>query len=300
MSILLLLAGYLAAVGWLAPRRLAGSAWSVRAPRSAAATWAVLALSWAVAAVMTVHVLALPGHLRARPGRWLAPTATGSPLEGAAGHHHALSLGALALAAAACVVGAGLLRAARARARHREMLDVVGRRDRARGWWVVEDERAAVWCLPGDGGRVVLTRGALERLDAEHRSAVVAHERAHLRGRHHLAVAAAKALGDALPWLPVARLMAHQVPVLVEMAADDAALRHCTPRVLAEALCVVAAGGRPGGTLAAGAHAAVQRVRRLLQPGGRLPPALALPVRLGWWAALVALPVAPVLVACGP
>ncbi|WP_344438883.1 M56 family metallopeptidase [Kitasatospora nipponensis] len=259
-------------------------------------TWAALVLSFAAAVVMVVHAVSEPGHLRERPGRWLAWASAASPAEGAAGHDQALLLGSLAVMAVASVVGAGWVRAARIRARHRAVLAVASRQDAENDWCVVEDNRPAVWCVPGCGGQVVLTRGALQRLAPAHREAVVAHERAHLAGRHHLCVGAAKALGSAFSWLPLARRMAQQVPVLAEMAADDAALRHCTPRVLAEALCIVAGGGTPSGTLAAGSQAAVQRVHRLLQPTGPLPFA----VRGAWWAALAVLPVVPVLLACGP
>ncbi|GAA1240795.1 hypothetical protein GCM10009665_34560 [Kitasatospora nipponensis] len=294
--VLPLLALCLALAGWGAPRLLSGSSWALRAPRIALATWAALVLSFAAAVVMVVHAVSEPGHLRERPGRWLSWSAVASPAEGAAGHDQALSLGAIVLTAVAAVVGTGWVRTARTRARHRAVLAVAGRQDTEHDWCVVEDDRPAVWCVPGRGGRVVLTRGALERLAPAHREAVVAHERAHLAGRHHLWVGAAKALGDALGRLPLAREMARQVPVLVEMAADDAALRHCTPRVLAQALCIVAGGGTPRGTLAAGSHAAVQRVRRLLQPARPLPPALC----AAWWLVLTVLPAVPVLLACGP
>src|SRR5262249_24422987 len=90
------------------------------------------------------------------------------------------------------------------------------------------------------------------------------------------------------------------VALLVEMLADDRALRHRPARELATALLRVGASGMgqaPSGTLAAVRAAdgeTAGRVARLLAPAPRLPaPALA-PIG-GAAAALVAVPVALLL-----
>ena len=49
--------------------------------------------------------------------------------------------------------------------------------------------RPAVYCVPGRPPTIVLTTGALAVLDTEQLTAVLAHERAHLAGRHHLLLA---------------------------------------------------------------------------------------------------------------
>ncbi len=295
MSGLALLGLYAAATGWILPRALAGARWAARAPRAAIATWAVLNVACAVTLAMALHRVATPAGHGPWPLRWPAGSVA-AVSGGISPHGQALWLGVAVLTALAVLVGAGWAGAARARRSHRDTLDLVARPDRAGGWWELPDDRPAAWCLPGRGGRVVLTRGAVRQLSPAHREAVLAHERAHLAGRHHLLTSGAAALGRALRWLPAARLAAVQVPLLVEMAADDAALRCCEPKVLAEALCTVAAGLAPRGTLGAGAHAVVARVQRLLAPGGRLPAL----VRGGWWAVVPLLPAVPVLLACGP
>lgn len=299
MSVLVLLVLFVAAVGWVLPRRLAGAPWAARAPRAAVASWVALIVSCAVGVAMAVHWIATPAHHGQGPLSWLVRMG-GSARVGVEGHGQAFGLAVAALAVPGAVVAAGWFRAARARGRHREVLELVARRDGRGGWWVLEDDRPAAWCVPGRGGRIVLTRAAAEQLSPRHREAVLAHEGAHLAGRHHLLTAGAAALGRALPWLPAARAAAAQVPLLVEMAADDVALRRCEPRLLAEALCAVAAGptpgGAPGGALGAGAHAVVARVQRLLEPARGLP-ALA---RGAWWAAVVLLPTVPVVLGCGP
>ncbi|WP_441249349.1 M56 family metallopeptidase [Kitasatospora sp. McL0602] len=293
MSVPLLLLAFVLAVGWVLPGRLAATRWAARAPRAAIASWAALIAACAVGVAMAVHWAVTPEHHGEAPMSWLLRP--GAASEGLTGHGEALALGLAALAVPGVVVAAGWQRAARARTRHREALELVARPG-GDGWWVLEGDRPAAWCVPGRGGRVVLTRAAAEQLSPERRAAVLAHERAHLAGRHHLLTVGATALGRALPWLPAAKAAAAQVPLLVEMAADDVALRRCEPRLLAEALCVVAAGRAPVGGLGAGGHAVVARVQRLLAPGRGLPVA----ARGLWWVLAVLLPAVPVLVGCGP
>ncbi|MFE9423488.1 M56 family metallopeptidase [Kitasatospora sp. NPDC006697] len=295
MAALLLLLGYTAAVVGPLPRALARARWTGRAPGSAIVLWAGLWLALVSAVAMTAHTLSEPGHLRDAPLGWLARDAERA-VEGPSGHRHALLFGAAVLGAAGAVVAAGWLRAARVRRRHRRVLDLVARQEAGAGWWTVPDERAAAWCVPGRGGRIVLSTGAVAQLGPAERAAVLAHERAHLRGRHHLLSGAAGALARALPRLPLARAAAEQVPLLVEMAADDRALRHCSARTLATALCTVAAGRSPGHALAAGEVGALTRVRRLLAGAPPLP----LGGRAACWMLAAGLPAVPVLLACGP
>src|SRR2546430_14723723 len=64
---------------------------------------------------------------------------------------------------------------------------------------LLDHDEAAAWCLPGAGGQVVLTTAAVHALDEAQLAAVLAHERAHQRGRHHLLVALAGSLAAAFP-----------------------------------------------------------------------------------------------------
>ncbi|WP_460624957.1 M48 family metalloprotease, partial [Kitasatospora kifunensis] len=60
---------------------------------------------------------------------------------------------------------------------------------------VLTDDRADAYALPGrlgQPGRIVVTTGMLRALTAPERAALLAHERAHLCGRHHLLLAAAE------------------------------------------------------------------------------------------------------------
>jgi beta-lactamase regulating signal transducer with metallopeptidase domain len=130
----------------------------------------------------------------------------------------------------------------------------------------------------------VISAGALDLLDQAELAAVLAHERAHLRERHDLVLLPFTALLRAFRWSGVACEAHAAVALLVEMLADDRALRHRPARELATALLRVGAAGgvrAPTGALAvadddAGGQVAA-RVSRLLRPPPRLPlPALVL------------------------
>jgi Zn-dependent protease with chaperone function len=69
----------------------------------------------------------------------------------------------------------------------------------------------------------VLPTGAIGALDEAQLRAVLAHERAHLSGRHQLLVTMASALGDAFPGVPTFRVACEQVARLAELRADVAA-----------------------------------------------------------------------------
>ncbi|MEU7737386.1 M56 family peptidase, partial [Streptomyces griseus] len=84
------------------------------------------------------------------------------------------------------------------------------------------------------------------------------------------------------------------VDEVLEMAADDHALRRCPRGALAAAMYTLAAGEAPNGALAAGGRTALVRLRRVLAPAHRAHPALRCAVGTG---ALIT-PVLPVLLTC--
>jgi Zn-dependent protease with chaperone function len=182
----------------------------------------------------------------------------------------------VALVSAATLWPAGwvltqLLVARRERHSTLDALALVSRDDAALGATVVDTHVAAAYCLPGRHGRVVLTTAAVDALDADEVAAVIAHERAHLRGRHHLAVAVASGLRRAFPLAPLFATAADEIARLVEMRADDVAARG-TDRISVAAALVALAGMRaPRAALAAADSAGASRVMRLLEPAGPVP-----------------------------
>ncbi|TQL67225.1 Zn-dependent protease with chaperone function [Nocardioides albertanoniae] len=154
---------------------------------------------------------------------------------------------------------------------------------------VIDQGPATVFCLPHWArGDVYVTNAALEVLSRAELAAVLEHERAHLRGRHALVVSAATVLGTAFPFVPLFRAAANAVPGLVEMAADDAAVRHTDRHVVAGALLCLAEAATPATAFGAGGSTVIRRVRRLVDPDPRsggfrvvLVTAVALAVLLG-------------------
>jgi Zn-dependent protease with chaperone function len=221
--------------------------------------------------------------------------------------HHALDrwpaiawIGALAAVALAVRIVVTTVRVGRAlrcrRARHRLALSLVGKRDPALGAVVVEAAEPLVYCVPGGGGTVVVTTGARRALTELQLSAVLAHERAHLAERHHLAIGWAGALSRALPRLRLFAECAAHTARLLEMRADDVAAGAHGALPVATALAALGVRSAPAGALGATGSATVLRVERLLaaeqRPADRRRDRLAL---AGLLVGLAAVPVVVVL-----
>ena len=87
---------------------------------------------------------------------------------------------------------------------------------------VVRGSAVEAYALPGWPGRIVVSGSLLEALDEPGRAALLAHERAHLAGRHHLFTTVAHLAAAANPVLvPLART----VDYTVERWADEHAAR---------------------------------------------------------------------------
>jgi Zn-dependent protease with chaperone function len=158
---------------------------------------------------------------------------------------------------------------------------------------VVDDDAPAAYCLPCGRYRVVISAGALDVLGTDQLRAVLAHERAHLGGRHHLILSVAAALSRAFPRVPLFTRAEPELGRLAEMAADDAAARRQGAEHLARALVILSKAGARPAALAAGGPAAVTRIERLLDPPR---PRQARHARL----AIVAALLFPAAIACLP
>lgn len=236
------------------PALLARAAWPLRAPRAAVALWQ----SVAVAAVLS----AFSAGLAVASRLLVSGSAPGWPLLLCAG----------VMLAATAVVGIRLLTAMlqvavgtrRHRARHRTVVDLVGEcRHEMRDVRVLQVDEPLAYCLPGLRSRVVLSAGTLSALSNTELTAILRHERAHLRARHDLVLEAFIAVHTAFPRFVRSNSALGAVELLVELLADDAAVRAVGPRPLARALVACASARTPVGALAAGGPGAVVRVRRL-------------------------------------
>lgn len=144
-------------------------------------------------------------------------------------------------------------------ARHRAALDLVSRFDARRGVWIVDHPDPTAYSVPGRPGRVVLSTGTLEILEPAEVAAVISHERAHLRGRHHLLTALTRNCAAAFRFLPVARRAPTTVGYLLERVADEVACRNHEPLSLAKALRVMSLGGAAQSRLLGASEAAIER-----------------------------------------
>jgi Zn-dependent protease with chaperone function len=286
------LAGYAVAAGLLAPVVLRRS-WAWRAPRFALGLWLMLGLSW-VAAVLAVLAAATPVQMT-----WRWHGTVGGMAQSGQGRPAAVLASLLAAAVLARLAGClarTLALARRERRAHAAFLRAAGRPDHALGAVILEQDAPAAYCLPGRGQRVVVSAGAIAALRPAQLGAVLAHEHAHLRGRHHLLVATASALGRAFPFVPLLAQAGSEVPVLAEMAADDRAARRHERADLAAALVILATATARPAALTAHGPAAIARIQRLLAP----PPRSRRPARIARLAAGTAALALPTAIACLP
>ncbi|MFJ9706055.1 M56 family metallopeptidase [Streptomyces sp. NPDC101234] len=297
------LAGYAVLVGVVVPPLLARAPWAHRAPAAAVLAWQGLMVTFVVATALSVyHVVTAEQHVH--DGVIGLLTACGLSADASSAGDVPPSFDdALAIAAPVAVVLLPVgwlvrcsLRARRARNRQLDVLTLVGEPAPEYGATIVDHGIPAVYCLGGRRARVVVTSGALDVLTEEQLRAVLDHERAHIVGRHHLPKILVDAFSRAFRGLPLARHAKQQTNLLLEMVADDRALRHHSRDALAAAMCEVAAGRAPAAALGAGGSGVLIRLRRVLAPQPR-------PHRVAWLGiivAAVAAPLLPLTVACVP
>ncbi|MFD2094099.1 M48 family metalloprotease [Blastococcus deserti] len=272
-----------ALLAWPVPALLARARWPRRDPLVALVCWQAIGLAGGLSMVgaLLVHGLAPWGHSLPEAAWSLAAgSPAGEPVRG--DHWVALTLaGVLASELLGVLVLSGL-RTARTRRRHRELLELVVQPSaELPDTRLLEHPAPVAFCIPGARPLLVLSSGMVAELDEDQLAAVVAHERAHLRERHHLLLLPFVAWEAALPVLPAAARAHAAVRELVEMRADDVALASLSGsaprRTLARAIVAAVGGaggaGVPSGALAVTGGVAASRVVRLLEPPSPLPVA---------------------------
>ena len=310
-------------LAWPVPIFLSRAQWPARSPFTAMLLWQAIALAGGLSMIgaMLVYGLEPVGDnliagLRALAGMVLfnAPTT-------ALGFWHLFALSAAALLTAHLVFTLLLTyyKIERQRRRHRELLALLASPSaEGTGTLVINHDSPVAYCLPGGARSVtVLSDGLMAALEPAELRAVLSHENAHLNQRHHLLLWAFAAWRQALPWLPTTRLAQESVNSLIEMLADDVALKTESKVTLIKAIAIVASGSSgagggfpPGGQAslalegletAAGvtgsdsARTTASRVSRLLSPQPQLS-ATARGAVLAGCALLLALPTALLIV----
>lgn len=277
LASVLLLHGFLVAV--IAPRRLRRLDRHGFPPAVAMAGWiaamVAVVLSWTAGVIAAgVAVARAGGDLHALfVGCVSALVNVFDGLHGSAAQAAML----IAAVAAGLAVGALCVRVAlvhhRARTRaqwHRDLALIIGdRRHGPAGTVVIEAEERVVYCVAGRPPAIVMTSAALACLDTQQLAAVLAHEHAHLRGRHHAVVAVTRALAKVMPRIRLFSDGSVAIARLVELRADEVAARMHDRGALVDAL-VALTGPRPKSSraLAASGIDVVERVERLLAGPG--------------------------------
>jgi len=107
---------------------------------------------------------------------------------------------------------------------------------------VLRTEQPHAFAVPGSPGHIVISTGLLHQLHPEERRAVLAHERAHLRCRHHRYTQLSRAAASLFPFLlPIDRA----VRLGTERWADEEAAREVGDRsVVARAIARAALAGQ--------------------------------------------------------
>jgi len=263
------------------------ASWPRRSPAAAILLWQALGLAGGLAAVGALLAIGVSGpgnHVgvigglavlvgRVESGQLIAPHQ--SPLLTAL-RLIFLSAGFALLTVLYSVLVVAFADAIGARRRQRELLALLAHGDpKVPGALVIDYPAAAAYCLPGIRSQIVVSAGTLDLLAPAELTAVLAHERAHLRARHDLVLIPFTSLRRAFPRSAGVAEAHRTVALLVEMMADDRALRvrGLLPKELATALVrfgTAGADGAPAGALAVAEGELTARVLRLLTP----PPPL--------------------------
>jgi len=264
------------------PAMLARATWPMRAPRAAIVLWQSIALAAVLSAFSAGIAIASRLFVPGADGR---PTATITSEIDALGWP--LWAGLITVFALTVVIGARLTYAViqvaiatrRRRAHHRMMVDLLDMSHgsnppkvciKASGLRILDVKQPLAYCLPGVRSRVVVSEGTLKSLSDSEIAAILTHERAHLRARHDLVLEMFTAVHAAFPRFVRSGSALDAVRLLIEMLADDAAVRAAGPTPLARALVACASGRTPSGALAAGGPTTLLRLRRLGgQPNSR-------------------------------
>lgn len=276
MTVAAVLLVYIMATLAIGPRVLVWITAGGGAPRLAIGAWltavvTVLGCSIAVVALLLVEaaghwhfdgpdaiLVSCFEHLRAIAGGhagWLAQIVAVATV----------AVGVASLIAMCLRFGKSLSRMRQHTFRHANDVRVVGRTI-GRDLVVIDAPEPAAYCVLGRPPVIVVTSAALTALDHAQLAAVLAHERAHLGGRHTYLIAAVRGLAAALPRIRLFSEAAMHISCLLEMCADDSAARLHGRQPLLDGMVALAGANAPGHGLAAAGIAVLARAERLSDP----------------------------------
>jgi Zn-dependent protease with chaperone function len=277
VSVAVCLLLYGAVVCVVAPRLLPYLTRGGSAPVAAVAVWLIVVasvlVSWVAAAAALVVYAARTWH---RPDPLALAACLAEVRSAVAGNSGlAMQIGLVAATAVlsafvvvlASRVGRFLTTARVSSRRHAESARIIGRRVAGIDGLVIDAPQKVAYCVGGRPGTVVITSAAVAALERPHLDAVLAHERAHLAGRHHLLLTATRALATSVPQLRLFTVAHAEVARLLEMCADDcAARRHGPTALLAAIVSLTSPNPIPTTALGATSIGVTARATRLTEP----------------------------------
>lgn len=255
------------ALAWPVPLLLARARWPQSAPGLALALWQSIALAGGISMIgslLLAGVGPFGGTLTERLDTVAAHLFTGS-LPRNVTLANIFSVSAAVLLATHLILNLALTstKSRNQRRAHMELLAMLSsplpNTPRTR---IIDHPAPAAYCLPGMPSVTVLSEGMIDLLSPEQLEAVLAHERAHLRQKHHLLLDAFRSWRRSLPWFPIATRAEAAVGLLTEMLADDAAREVAGDDVLAQAIRLVDDTGSAGRILGAPKDSRTPQQRR--------------------------------------
>lgn len=246
---------------WLADRRLD--------PTILLTGWLLSTVGLVVSTVATISLFALPadehpasGIFRLAGGCWTALSSGALP-----GWREGLAASGI-IGAATILIRIGWTVTVRRRRRlttapHVEQLRMLAAGAPSGDPLWVRDDRPLALSIGGRPGVIVMSDSLRHHLTPGALAATLEHERAHLRGRHHLLVAIVETLAAALPLSPLLRAAPAALEDLIELAADAQAARRCGPAAVQEALSRLTGQPTPAVGLAMAGHLTQVRLKRL-------------------------------------
>lgn len=236
-------------LAWPVPVLLPGATWAYRRPTVGLLVWQLVALVGGTSMIGSLVLLGAATFATDLPdaaaGMWKFVTDNELP-EGSSVWSLLFLSGAIFLTAHLLLnLLVTVVYAERERARHAQLITLLSEPmiDRP-GTRLIDTPAPVAYCLPGALTSItVLSAGLIQLLDEEELQAVIEHERAHVRLRHDIVLILFTAWKVSLQWLPTARNASREVALLLEMQADDNALKSVARVSLARAITVVSEGG---------------------------------------------------------
>lgn len=244
-------------LAWPVPVFLSRAKWPARSPFTAMVLWQSIALAGGLSMIGAMLTWGLEpiGDNLAQGLRGLWDILLQRRSVASLGLVHVFAISAAVLLSVHLVFTLLLTyyRIVTGRRRHRDMLNLLSSPSvDTPATLVIPHPSPVAYCLPGGAKSVtVLSDGLMDILTESELSAVLTHEKAHLSQHHHLLLWAFAAWRAALPWLPTSQLAQHAVNELIEMLADDEALKRVDRPTLIRAVAIVGSATGSGAETAA-------------------------------------------------